>query len=435
MQFYTECLGVNEKGRLAIGGADVTEIAKEFGTPCYIMDEAEIRKNCRAYTGSMKACYPGEFRIAYASKALSFAYMYKLCHEENVGADVVSGGELYTALKGGMPASSLYFHGNNKTEAELRYAAGAGVHCIVLDNPEELGRLDRLAGETGRIQPVSVRLRPGVKANTHSHVQTGQITSKFGVAIETGEALSMIRNVLACKNVSLIGVHCHIGSQIFDQGPFDLAVSVLMGFMAEARKECGIEMKELNLGGGFGIQYTPEDDPRDIETIVRATAQAVQNAARELDYPLPCVVLEPGRSIAAGAGITVYTIGSVKDIPGAGLYLLVDGGMTDNIRYALYRSRYQALLPARAGEPQPITASIAGRCCESGDFVGKDMPMQANPQPGDLVAVLATGAYNYALASNYNRVPRPPVVMIRDGAPFAAVRRETWEDVARLDVI
>lgn len=434
MQFLSACLGINEKGHLTIGGADVVRLAEEYGTPAYIMSEDEIRNNCRAFVNGMKIHYEGDFQVVYASKALSVAYLYTLCAKERLGADVVSGGELYTALRGGMPPESIYFHGNNKTEEELCYAIESGVRCFVLDNPDELRLLDHLSGNMGKTVRVAVRLKPGIEAHTHNFVQTGQSDSKFGVAIETGEAMEMVREILSCRHVTLLGVHCHIGSQIFDAEPFELAVEVLMKFMAEVSKQCGYDIKELNLGGGFGIRYTPEDDPRAIGAVVKATTDAVTKNAQKLSYPLPRLVLEPGRSIVGSAGITVYRAGSLKRLPETGLCVSVDGGMTDNIRYALYGAQYQAVIPERAAEPQTEIVSIAGRCCESSDFIGKQMPLQP-VKAGDYLAVLATGAYNYSMASNYNRIPRPPIIMVRGGEPFVMVMRETWEDVARLDVL
>ncbi|MDR0325594.1 MAG: diaminopimelate decarboxylase [Oscillospiraceae bacterium] len=431
MSLVSGCLGINSAGRLTIGGVDVTELAKEFETPLYIMDEGQIRQNCRAFSEAMAASYPGNWAVAYASKAFACKHMYRVIQEEDMLTDVASGGELFTALGGGLPPESIIFHGNNKTDEELRYAVKTGIRRVVANGTEELRRISRIAGESGRTVSVSLRLSPGIEPDTFSAVQTGQLDSKFGIPIETGDAMEAVRLALSLDGVELQGIHCHIGSQIFDTRPFTMTAEVMVSFMAKVRDELSFSLKELNLGGGYAVRYLPDQEVLSISDYVGAITKTVQDTAKRHGLPLPELVIEPGRAIVADAGITVYTVGSVKEILGVRTYLSVDGGMTDNPRYMLYGAEYDILLPARALESKTQTVTLAGRCCEN-ELLGVDMPIQP-VKAGDLLAVLNTGAYNYSMASNYNRVPRPPVVMVREGKPFLAVRRETWDDVARLD--
>lgn len=433
MDFVCDCLSVNSAGRLAIGGADAVELAKEYGTPVFLMDEDDIRKNCREYITSMRETYEGEFSIAYASKALSFTYLYSVMAEEGMCADVVSGGEICAALRGGLSGDKLYFHGNNKTDPELLYALDKGVRCFVVDNREELLRLDRFARHKGIVQDVSFRMTPGIDAHTHEFIKTGKVDSKFGLTMENGDAYEVIREASGLESVRVTGIHCHIGSQIFEVEPFTLSVRVMMGFMKKVRDELGVEMTSLNLGGGFGIRYIPSHDPRSVRSVVEATARAVTDTASELGLPLPHLILEPGRSIVGPSGITVYKIGNVKDIPGVRTYISVDGGMTDNPRFALYGAAYDALLPERPLAERTELVTIAGRCCESGDLLARDIYLPP-AKSGDYLAVLATGAYNYSMASNYNRIPRPPIVMVSGGRPKLVVRRENYEDMLKCDV-
>ena len=427
------CLSENQKGHLTIGGMDVPELAKEFGTPVFIMDEDYIRQTCREYRKAMCDHYGDNFIIAYASKAFCTKHMYEILKEENMGADVVSGGEMYTALKAGFPMSRVYFHGNNKTADEIELGLKSDIRRFVVDNKEELELLDKLASKAGMVAEISFRIKPGIDAHTHEFIKTGKIDSKFGVALENGEAMEIIRHALTLKNVHVAGVHCHIGSQIFDIDPFEHAANVMMGFLNDVKKTLGYEIKELNLGGGFGIKYVKENNPVSVDEIVRHFTDAVKAAAKEFEMELPFLVIEPGRSIAAPAGITVYTVGSVKEIKNVRTYVAIDGGMTDNPRYALYQSDYTAVLPERINEPATECVTIAGRCCESGDLIGKDM-MIPKVKAGDLLAVLATGAYNYSMASNYNRVPRPPVVMVSGGKAKLVVRRESYDDLIQNDL-
>ncbi|MBQ8339951.1 MAG: diaminopimelate decarboxylase [Clostridia bacterium] len=427
-------LNVNEKGHLTIGGLDTVALAAEFGTPAYIMDETVIRANCRTYLTAAKAAFGAEALPLYASKALCFAGIYRIVAEEGLGVDCVSGGELYTAAKAGFPAARIYFHGNNKTDADLRQAMDMGVGTIVVDNTDELEALESIAEQLCKTQRILLRITPGIDPHTHRAIQTGNVDSKFGNAIVTGGAMAITKKALACKRLQLCGFHCHIGSQIFDIDPFRDAADIMLRFIADVRRETGFLAEELNLGGGLGVPYTDEDPRMDYASAVTDIAAVAKAAAERAGVPMPRIILEPGRSLVAAAGITLYTVGSVKEIPGFRNYISVDGGMPDNPRYALYQSRYTALIANRASEPADYRATIAGRCCESGDLIGEDMPIQRAVR-GDILAVLTTGAYNFAMASNYNRLPRPPIVLVRDGAARVAVRRESFADLLRNDII
>ncbi len=430
----SDSLSINSCGHLAIGGADVVSLAKKYGTPLYIMDEDKIRRTCREYTRALSECWGDNFLVQYASKAFCTKYMYKILDSEGLGADVVSGGELFTALSAGFPPEKIVFHGNNKTEAELRFAMDSEIREIIVDNREELELINKIAGETGKKANISFRIKPGVDAHTHDFVKTGQIDSKFGVALENGEAFEFVKAALEHENVSLCGVHCHIGSQIFDPEPFAHAAELMMEFIARVKRELGFEIRELNLGGGFGIRYTEEDDPRTVYDAVKSFTDVVRRDAEKYDLPLPFISIEPGRSIVAEAGITVYKIGSVKKIKDIRTYVSVDGGMTDNPRYALYGSKYTMILPERPEDEVMETVTVAGRNCESGDLLGENIPLP-EVRAGDLLAVLSTGAYNYSMSSNYNRVPRPPVVMVKDGVDKLVIKRETYDDIIANDLL
>ena len=326
-----------------------------------------------------------------------------------------------------------YFHGNNKTQEEIEMGLSYGIRRFVVDNVEELELINRIAVERAMVAEISFRIKPGIDAHTHDFIKTGKIDSKFGVALENGEAMEIIRHASQLPGIKVVGVHCHIGSQIFDHEPFEHAAEVMMDFLNDVRRELGITIQELNLGGGFGIKYTEDNDPEPIDVTVRRFTDIVKNKAAENDFPLPFLVIEPGRSIIAPSGITVYTVGSVKEIKNIRTYVSIDGGMTDNPRYALYEADYTAVAPEKMEEPATESVTIAGRCCESGDLIGKDMHVP-KLQAGDLVAILATGAYNYSMASNYNRVPRPPVVMVSGGKSKVVIRRESYEDLIANDI-
>ena len=433
MEFVMNCLSVDNNKDLCIGGVSVKKLAEEYGTPSYIMDEDKIRENCRVYTNAMKHYYDGNGLVLYASKALSCKYIYKVAKEEGLGVDVVSGGELYTALKADFPAEKIYFHGNNKTADELKMALTNGVGRIVVDNIFELELLNGLAGELGKKADIMFRIKPGIDAHTHSFVQTGQIDSKFGVALETGEAEEIIVAANAMDNVNVVGVHCHIGSQIFELAPFELAAEKMMNFIGDMKDKHGILLKELNLGGGYGIKYTENDTPIDYDKYIQAVSEVVRGISEKRGVQLPFIVMEPGRSLVSEAGLTVYRVGAVKEIPNIRTYISVDGGMGDNPRYILYESEYEAVRVHDPLAEKTVTATIAGKCCESGDILIKDAKLP-EIKTGDMIAVLATGAYNYSMASNYNRIPRPPIVMVSGGKSKLAVKRESYDDLILNDL-
>ncbi|MBR2742135.1 MAG: diaminopimelate decarboxylase [Clostridia bacterium] len=418
---------------LYIGGANTVELAKEYGTPLYVMDEDMIRETCREFK---RAIYDGVGEnglVLYASKAFSCRAMYRLVREEGLGIDVVSGGELYTAMKENFPPEKIYFHGNNKTADEIELALSYGVGRFAVDNKEELFLLNELSVKRGVRAKISFRIKPGIDAHTFDAVMTGQIDSKFGVALENGEAFEIMKTAAALPGIEVVGVHCHIGSQIFTTEPFFGAVDVMVDFIARLRRELSIDIRELNLGGGYGIKYTEEDKPIAPAEMFSKVLSHLKEKCEKTGEPVPRVLIEPGRSIVAAAGVTLYTVGSVKTIKDVRTYVSVDGGMTDNPRYALYESRYTATVANRASEPQSETITLAGRCCESGDLIGKDMPLQKT-KAGDILAVFSTGAYNYSMASNYNRVPRAATVFVSGGKSREVIRRESYEDIIRNDL-
>ncbi|MDD6992064.1 MAG: diaminopimelate decarboxylase [Oscillospiraceae bacterium] len=426
-------LAVNEQGHLTAGGVDTVELAKQYGTPLYVMDEGLIREHCRSFKESMDRYYGGEGLVCYASKAFCCKAMCRIMLEEGLGLDVVSEGELYTALSVGFPPEKLCFHGNNKTDSELSFALEKGVGRIIVDNIYELDRLNRLAEQTGRNANIMYRIKPGIDAHTHNFIMTGQIDSKFGFALETGEAYEAVKKAIECSHINLVGLHCHIGSQIFDIDPFVRAAEVMLTFIAKIKDELGFEVKELNLGGGFGIKYTEEDAPVAYDKYMEKVSEKVKEVCAEKKVKLPFILIEPGRSIAAPAGITLYTVGGRKEIPNIRTYVSIDGGMCDNPRYALYQSKYDVEVANKANLPKSETVTVAGKCCETGDLIGEGMPIQP-VEPGDILAVLATGAYNYSMSSNYNRIPKPAVVMLRDGKSRVVVKRETLDDIIRNDL-
>ena len=426
-------LVISPEGHLMLGGVDAVALAKEYHTPLYVMEEDVVRSAMRAYRRSMEEFYQGHGLVCYASKAFCCKEMCRIAMAEGLGLDVVSGGELYTALSVGFPSEKIVFHGNNKSEAELSMALDQGVGRIVVDGLEELSLISRLAAEKGVTAGILLRIKPGVDAHTHDFIRTGQIDSKFGLALETGEAMEAVKTALATPAVKLLGLHCHIGSQILDAEPFVHTARVMMQFIADIRSETGAEMEELNLGGGFGIQYTSKDDPLPYAKYMEEVSGEIRRCAAMHSLKVPFILMEPGRSIVGEAGTTLYTVGNSKHIPGIRDYLAVDGGMGDNPRYALYQSQYTFLLANRADAPADTVVTIAGRCCESGDLLGEHVSLPKASQ-GDILAVLSTGAYNYSMASNYNRNPIPPVVMVKDGQSRVIVRGQTYEDIARNDI-
>ena len=424
---------VNDAGHLAIAGVDAVSLAEEFGTPLYVMDEALIRRNMDTYVSAMESALPPGSMPFLASKALSCKEIYRIALDRGMGTDIVSGGELYTALAAGFPPARMCMHGSAKTMAEIRAGVEAGVGHFVVDNREELERISDAAREQGTVQAVLLRLAPGIDPHTFEAVNTGMVDSKFGAAIETGQAMELTRAALAAPGVRLDGFHCHLGSQISEAQPYLDGVDIMTAFMARVRDTLGFTASILNLGGGFAVPYVEGDPAVDAAALIRRIGERLSERCDALGLPAPAVFMEPGRSIVAAAGVTLYRVQSIKTIPGYKSYVAVDGGMTDNPRFALYGSRYTALIADRAGEPADFTADVAGRNCESGDLIGTAMPLQ-RPRVGDTLAVLVTGAYNYSMASNYNRVPRPPIVMVRDGRARVVVRRETMEDLLACDL-
>ncbi len=429
-----EHFDINKNGHLTIGGADAVELAKEFGTPAYIIDEAAVRKMCRTYLDAARKYFGEDALPLYASKALCFTKMYKIAAEEGLGIDCVSGGELYTAKRAGFPSDKIYFHGNNKTDKDICDALDMGVGTFVVDNEDELIALSAEAQKRGMTQRILLRITPGIDPHTHRAIMTGNVDSKFGNAIVTGQAMAIVKKAIEAKGIYLAGLHCHIGSQIFDIEPFEDAAKIMTEFIARIKDECGYEIDILNLGGGLGVRYTEYDREIDYADSIRQIAEIVTGLCKKNGIKMPKVILEPGRSLVAAAGATLYTVGSVKEITGFRNYISVDGGMPDNPRYALYQSQYTALIANRANDPKDYRATLAGRCCESGDLLGENMEIQ-RAKRGDILAVLVTGAYNYSMASNYNRLPRPPVIMIKDGKPYVAVKRESYEDITANDLI
>ncbi len=432
-----ETLKINALGHLELGGADCVELAKEFGTPVYLFDEAYIRKMMGVYRDTLEKHYHGKGLVLYASKAFSCKAIYRIADEENIGIDVVSGGELYTALQAGFPAERIYMHGNNKLYYEIGEALDVGIGCIVADAYSEIDKIDVEAGKRGIRQKILLRINPGVEAHTHAFVQTATTDSKFGSSLSNGEAEKITRYALTKKNILLEGYHCHIGSQIFEKQSFVLAVEKCIAFAAEMKEKLGFSPATLNMGGGYGVWYTDEDRKISAEgyaEYVEALINTVKKKAEEKGLDLPYLLIEPGRSIVAEAGVTLYTVGTIKDIPGVKKYVAVDGGMFDNPRYALYESKYTALLANRADEECTELVTIAGKCCESGDVIAVNVSMPA-AKSGDIVAVLSTGAYNYSMAMNYNRNKIPPCVLVKEGKGEYIVRPQTYEDIVRNDVL
>ncbi len=426
-------ISVNEKGHLTFAGFDTVELAEKYGTPLYLMDENKIREHIRAYRDTMSDCMPEGSIPEFASKAFSCKQIYRIMAEEGIDIDAVSCGEIYTAFSAGFPMEKCFFHGTNKTDSDIAFAMEKGVGFFVVDNDEEISAIERIAGEKGIVQKVLLRVTPGIDPHTHKKISTGSEESKFGIAIRTGQALTSTGKLLDCNNIELCGFHCHIGSQIFESEPFVTASQMMLEFISDVRDVYRYIPDMLNLGGGFGVRYVETDPEISYEQKIREVAENLNKQCKELGLSVPKILMEPGRSLVADAGLTLYTVGSVKEVDGYRNYISIDGGMTDNPRYTLYESAYTVLLASRANAEKDFTATIAGRCCESGDLIQENVQI-AKPQRGDILAVCTTGAYNYSMASNYNRVPRPPVVMLKDGKDYVAVKRESLEDICSLDV-
>ena len=420
---------------LYIGGVPAYDLAEKYGTPLFVFDKKVIVDTCIAFKSALDKFY-GKGIISYASKAFSAKGIYKIINENGLGCDVVSGGELYTALKAGFPAEKIIFHGNNKSFSELNFALDSGVGNIVIDSYDEASEINDLCIKKNIKANVSIRINPGIEAHTHHYVQTATISSKFGFSISNGDAEKIVKYVKSFTNLNLIGLHCHIGSQIFETKSFEIAVDKMTEFYAYLKEKFGYEFETLNMGGGFGIQYT-DDDPdvseKDYEEFIKLISEKVIQNVSKFGLKKPYLILEPGRSIVGRAGTTLYTVGTVKEIRGVKNYVAIDGGMFENPRYALYEAKYKAIAPLKLNEKPTKLYTIAGKCCESGDVIAENV-LLPEMKKGDLLAVLSTGAYNYSMASNYNRNLIPPVVVVENGRSEYMIRPQTYEDLIRNDV-
>lgn len=429
-----ENLSVNANGHLAFNGADTVELCKEYGTPLYVMDEDRIRHNCRVYINALKKYFGENSACLYASKACSFKRIYEIIKEEGLGTDVVSSGEIYTAKKAGFDLKNAFFHSNNKTDEDIAFAIDNGVGYFVCDNIEEVEAISEIAGEKGVTQNILLRLTPGIDPHTYEAVNTGKVDSKFGSAIETGQALEITKTAIRLSNIKLCGFHCHVGSQIFDSDIYIRSAEIMLDFIANVKKELNFETEILDLGGGFGVRYINANPYIDIDKNISILADYVKNTVAQLGINMPKICLEPGRSIVADAGLTLYTVGTLKKITGYKNYVSIDGGMADNPRYALYGSYYTVMSALRPEAECDMVCTLAGRCCESGDLIQENIRLPHDIKRGENVAVLTTGAYNYSMSSNYNRLCKPPVVMISNGNPYVAVKRETFDDLTKNDI-
>ena len=432
--YYSDHFTIEDDGHLHLDGVDLVEVAKQYGTPVYVMSEKQIRENCRAFTQAMARNFGEKYKVAYASKALCAKFIYRILQSEGIHADVVSGGELYTALKAGFDPKHLHFHGNNKTVAELEMGVDCGIGSIIIDAYEEVERLEAVCAARGVHQRVLFRVKPGVHADTHEFISTGQNDSKFGFGIEDGEAMRLARHILEQPHLDFAGIHCHIGSQVFSVDAFARAAKIMFDFFCKMEQELNIHMDEMIIGGGFGVKYMPSDEPGTFGEKLDAMGKVMHEEAAKYGREIPEIVIEPGRSMVCAAGCTLYTVGSVRDIKDARTYVSVDGGMIDNPRFILYGAEYDAVVANRANAPRDKVQTIAGRCCESGDLVARDLKFQT-AKAEDIICTFATGAYNFSMASNYNRVPRPSIVLVKeDGTTAEVVRRQTYDDLISCDL-
>jgi len=422
----------NENNTLSIAGVSADVLAKEYGTPLYIMDEQLIRDNCRRFYKSFKV-EEEHNKVAYAGKAFLTIAMCEIIKAEGLYLDVVSGGELYTAYKADFPLNNIYFHGNNKTIDEIEMAIELGVGTFVVDNLHEMEIINENAKKKGIKQRVILRVTPGIEAHTHDYIKTGQIDSKFGFTILNNELEKVIKTALSLTNIKLAGLHCHIGSQIFELEPYREAVNIMTSLIKDIKEKFNYDIEELDLGGGFGVYYYKGDEPKKIEDFCNVIIEEAKIRCMEYEINYPTLVIEPGRSIVANAGITLYTVGAIKDIPDVRKYVAVDGGMTDNIRPALYNAQYQCLLANNISSTCTEVVTIAGKCCESGDILLEDVKLP-KVKSGDIVAMLSTGAYGYSMSSNYNKIPRPPVVLVNEGSHKIICKRQTYKDMISNEV-
>ncbi len=432
-KLISDNLSVGENGHLYFRGHDSLALAEKYSTPLYLMDEVRIRENMAMYVQAFRESFgPGSLPI-YAGKANSFKRIYQIAKEEGMGIDAVSAGELYTAMKAGFPLERAFFQGNNKTDWDIGFAMDLGVGYFVVDNREELDAIARIAAEKGIRQKLLLRLTPGIDPHTYDAVATGKVDSKFGTAIETGQARQMLEHTLSLPSIDLRGFHCHVGSQVFGEDVFERSADIMLEFIARCKRDYGVHPELLDLGGGYGVRYVAEDGHVDIPAAIARVAEHIKAACARLGLDMPGIIMEPGRSIVADAGLTLYTVGTVKKIPGYKNYVSVDGGMSDNPRYALYRSKYTVLLASRPEAEADLFCDVVGRCCESDDVIQPDV-LLPEPERGEILAVCTTGAYNYSMASNYNRLARPAMVMLTEDSDYLAVRRETLDDLVRNDI-
>ena len=425
---------IGENGNLYFAGQDTVKLAEEYKTPLYLMDEDKIREKCKIYMDAFRDFLPEGSKPLFASKACSFKQIYRIMKEVGMGIDVVSPGEIYTAYSTGFNLENAYFHGNNKTDEDVAFAMDCKVGYFVADNMAEIDAIEAEAAKRSLVQKILLRITPGIDPHTYDAISTGKVDSKFGSAIETGQADEITGYALKQPHIELCGFHCHVGSQVFEEDVFERAARVMLEFVKSMKDKYGFITKILNLGGGYGVKYIESDAGLEIRGKVKSVGNAIFTACKELNLELPVILMEPGRSIVADSGMTLYTVGNVKKIPEYKNYVSIDGGMTDNPRYALYGANYTCYIANRMKEDCDMTATIAGRCCESGDLIQRDVPVPSATKRGDVVAVCTTGAYNYSMSSNYNRITKPPVVMLRDGKSYVAVKRESFEDLCRNDL-
>ena len=418
-----------EGNELYVGGVKASALSKEYGTPLYVIDEELVRSNCRRYYNAMK-CEERGNRVTYAGKAFINMSMCNLVNEENLYLDVVSGGELYTAYKAGFPLERIYFHGNNKSDYEIDLGVRLGIGRFIVDNIHELEVLNSIAQEYGRVQKVYLRITPGVEAHTHEYIKTGQLDSKFGFPVIGDTVYDAIKRAMELEYIELNGLHCHIGSQIFELEPFEDTTEIMLNLINDIKEKLGYEIKELDLGGGFGIYYTEGDKPKEIEEYCSVIINKADEICRKLNMNVPILSIEPGRSIVGNAGLTLYTVGAIKEIPNIRKYVSVDGGMSDNIIPALYSANYESLIANRVFDNSKEIVTVAGKCCESGDVLLNSIEMP-RMETGDILAIMSTGAYGHSMANNYNRIPKAAVVSVSNGISKVMCKRETYEDLLR----
>ena len=426
-------ISITNNNTLAFAGVDTLSLAQKYGTPLFVMDEDKIRENCKNYYDAVKQTFGDNAGVLYASKALSFKRIYEIVNDENLGIDVVSQGEIFTAKKAGFPLSKAYFHSNNKTDSDIAFALDNGVGYFVVDNVEELNAISEISLSKNTTAKVLLRLTPGIDPHTYAEVATGKVDSKFGSAIETGQAEEITKIALSLKGVELMGFHCHVGSQVFDSSVYIRSSEVMLNFIKTIKDKYGYTAKQLDLGGGFGVRYTNDQPTLNVKERIEEIGAYLKETTEKLGICMPKILFEPGRSIVADAGLTLYTVGTVKRITGYKNYVSIDGGMTDNPRFALYKSNYTLLPAYDMATKRDMVASVVGRCCESGDIIQENVNMPSTIKRGDVIACLTTGAYNFSMSSNYNKILRPPVIMLKDKTDYVAVKGQTLEDLISLE--